>query len=144
MDLGNAASLSYFAPELLIVAAILAIVLLDLVVKRKSILGDIALISSAAALLLIGLSHGSEPGWLFNRMLVSDSFALFFRALIALGTVVSIWMSIGSEEVRGSDQGEYYAILLSSALGMLLMAEAANLLMAYLSLEFVSLTSYIL
>jgi len=44
-----------------------------------------------------------------------DSFALFFRALIALATVVAVWMSIGSEEVRGSDQGEYYAILLSSA-----------------------------
>jgi NADH-quinone oxidoreductase subunit N len=144
MDLGNVASLSYFAPELLIVGAILALVLLDLRLKRKSILGDVALLSSAAALLLIGLGHGFEPGWLFNRMLVSDSFALFFRALIALATVVAVWMSIGSEEVRSSDQGEYYAILLSSALGMFLMAEAANLLMAYLSLEFVSLTSYIL
>jgi NADH-quinone oxidoreductase subunit N len=144
MDLGNVASLGYFAPELLLVGAILLIVLLDLAVKSKAILGDIALISSAAALLLIGLGHGSEPGWLFNRMLVSDSFALFFRALIALAAVVAVWMSIGSEEVRSSDQGEYYAILLSSALGMLLMAEAANLLMAYLSLEFVSLTSYIL
>src|SRR5579862_9353610 len=137
MDLGNVASLGYFAPELLLVGAILLIVLLDLAVKSKAILGDIALISSAAALLLIGLGHGSEPGWLFNRMLVSDSFALFFRALIALAAVVAVWMSIGSEEVRSSDQGEYYAILLSSALGMLLMAEAANLLMAYLSLEFV-------
>ena len=144
MSLGNVASLSYFAPELLIVGAILLIVLLDLALKRKEILGDFALIASAAALLLIGLGHGAESGLLFNRMLVSDSFALFFRALIALATVVAVWMSIGSEEVRSSDQGEYYAILLSSALGMLLMAEAANLLMAYLSLEFVSLTSYIL
>jgi len=144
MNLGNVASLSYFAPELLLIGAILLIVLLDLALTSKAILGDIALISSAAALLLIGLGHASEPGWLFNRMLVSDSFALFFRALIALATVVAVWMSIGSEEVKTSDQGEYYAILLSSALGMLLMAEAANLLMAYLSLEFVSLTSYIL
>ena len=53
-------------------------------------------------------------------------------------------MSIGSEEVRHCDQGEYYAILLASTLGMFLMAEATNLLMAYLALEFVSLTSYIL
>jgi NADH-quinone oxidoreductase subunit N len=53
-------------------------------------------------------------------------------------------MSIGSEEVRGCDQGEYYAILLASTFAMFLMAESANLLMAYLALEFVSLTSYIL
>ena len=53
-------------------------------------------------------------------------------------------MSIGSEEVRHCEQGEYYAILLASTLGMFLMAESANLLMAYLALEFVSLTSYML
>ncbi len=144
MDLGNVASLSYFAPELTLVGAIVALVLLDLVVKRKALLGDFALVSSAAALLLLGTGCGAEHGWLFNRMLISDPFALFFRALIALATVVAVWMSMGSEEVRKSDQGEYYTILLSSALGMFLMAEAANLLMAYLSLEFVSLTSYIL
>ncbi|HUN57901.1 MAG TPA: NADH-quinone oxidoreductase subunit N, partial [Candidatus Binataceae bacterium] len=39
---------------------------------------------------------------------------------------------------------EYYTVLLASTLGMFLMATSANLLMAYLSLEFVSLTSYIL
>ena len=62
--------------------------------------------------------------WLFHRMLVFDSFAIYFRALIALATVVAVWMSIGSVEVRACDQGEYYAILLASTLGMFLMAEA--------------------
>src|SRR5260370_25548814 len=77
-------------------------------------------------------------------MVVLDFFAIYFRAVIALATVVAVWMSIGSEEVRNCDQGEYYAILLASAFAMFLMAESANLLMAYLALEFVSLTSYIL
>ena len=53
-------------------------------------------------------------------------------------------MSLGLEEVERTSQGEYYGILLSSALGMYFMASASNLLMAYLSLEFVSLTSYVL
>jgi len=56
----------------------------------------------------------------------------------------AVWMSLGSNEVKGPNQGEYYAILLASTLGMFFMASAANLLMAYLSLEFVSLTSYVL
>src|SRR5260370_1503195 len=77
-------------------------------------------------------------------MVVLDFFAIYFRAVIALATVVAVWMSIGSEEVRNCDQGEYSAILLASAFAMFLMAEWANLLMAYLALEFVSLTSYIL
>jgi NADH-quinone oxidoreductase subunit N len=144
MDLGNVASLRYFRPELLLTAAIVAIALIDLAVKDKSRLGDLALIVSAGALLLVGSSSGLQHGWLFNRMVIFDSFAVFFRALIAIAALIAIWMSMGSREVQECDPGEYYTILLAATLGMFLMASAANLLMAYLSLEFVSLTSYIL
>jgi NADH-quinone oxidoreductase subunit N len=144
MDLNNLASLTYFYPESLLTVGVLTVVLLDLVIRNKSFLGDLALVVTAASLLLIALEPRLSGAWLFNRMLVFDSFAVFFRALIALAAVVAVWMSIGSEEVRHCDQGEYYALLLASTLGMFLMATSANLLMAYLSLEFVSLTSYVL
>jgi NADH-quinone oxidoreductase subunit N len=145
MDLGNLASLAHFLPELALVAGTLLIVILDLVVTDKSVLGYIALLITAVALLLIAVEPATDGGaWLFHRMLVFDSFSIYFRALIALGGLIGVYMSIGSVEVLGSDQGEYYAILLASTFAMFLMAESANLLMAYLSLEFVSLTSYIL
>src|ERR1700683_4389271 len=144
MDLGNLASLRHFIPEMILAAGILAIVIIDLAVRDKSRLGALALIVAAAALVAIGLEPASSGAWLFHRILVFDSFAIYFRALIALAAVVAIWMSIGSVEVHGCDQGEYYAILLASTFAMFLMAESANLLMAYLALEFVSLTSYIL
>jgi NADH-quinone oxidoreductase subunit N len=144
MDLGNLASLRYFLPELLLAVGTLAIILVDLVIKDKSRIGDLALIFAAGALLLIGLEPSSSGAWLFHRMIVLDSFAVFFRALIALAGIVAVWMSIGSAEVRNVEEGEYYTVLLASTLGMFLMATSANLLMAYLSLEFVSLTSYVL
>ncbi|MGB6551865.1 MAG: NADH-quinone oxidoreductase subunit N [Candidatus Binataceae bacterium] len=144
MDLGNYASLIHFAPELVLAGGILLLVILDLLMADKRRLGDIALLITVVALLLIALEPITTGAWLFHRMLVFDSFAIFFRALIALAAIVAVWMSIGSEEVRGCDQGEYYAILLASTFAMFLMAESANLLMAYLALEFVSLTSYIL
>jgi NADH-quinone oxidoreductase subunit N len=75
---------------------------------------------------------------------VHDPFAVFFKLVLALATVATVWMSLGSREVARTQQGEYYALLLSSTLGMYFMATASNLLMAYLSLEFVSLTSYVL
>src|SRR5712691_6944394 len=144
MDLANVASLRLFYPELLLTAATIAIVLIDLVLHEKSWLGEIALLSTGLTLLLIGIEPRSGGAWLFSRMLVYDSFATFFRALIALAALVAVWMSIGSQEVRQCEQGEYYAVLLASTFGMFLMAEANNLLMAYLALEFVSLTSYVL
>lgn len=144
MDLGNLASLRYFYPELILTGGMLAVVLIDLVLREKAILGDLSLLVAAGALLTIGLESHPAGAWLFNRMLAYDSFALFFRALITLAALVAVWMSIGSEEVHHCEQGEYYAVLLASTLGMFLMAEAVNLLMAYLALEFVSLTSYVL
>lgn len=144
MDLGNLTSLRFFQPELLLALGVAAIIVIDLTIRDKSWLGEIALVVGAFALLLIGRAPESTGAWLFQRMLVYDSFALFFRLLIMLAALVTIWMSIGSEEVGRCAQGEYYAIVLASTLGMFLMAESSNLLMAYLALEFVSLTSYVL
>src|SRR5215471_1999249 len=144
MDLGNLTSLHLFFPELLLTVATLAVVIVDLVSLNKARPGEIALVSTTLTLLLIGIEPMNGGAWLFNRMLVYDSFAMFFRALIALAALVAVWMSIGSEEVHKCEQGEYYTVLLASTLGMFLMAESINLLMAYLALEFVSLTSYVL
>ncbi len=144
MDLGNLASLHFFYPELLLGIGALTLVLLDLILRDKSYLGELSLVIMALALLLIGLAPFTTGAWLFQRMLVYDSFAIFFRALIALAALVTVWMSIGSDEVKRCAQGEYYTVLIASTLGMFLMAESSNLLMAYLALEFVSLTSYVL
>ena len=143
MQLGNVASLAYFGPELVLSGSVVVLILLDLVIKNRAAAGIVALIASILTFFLL-IAERSPSTLLFNGVIVFDSFAFFFRLLIILATVVAVWMSIGSREVKGCDQGEYYAVLMAGSLGMFLMAEAYNLLMAYLSLELVSLTSYIL
>ena len=155
MNLGSIDSLTYLYPEGILILAIVGIFLADLVTKDKEWLGTVALIGAALALVFTsGLSffgyrfiaglQGWGEGWLFHRMMILDNFAIFFKVLLSLAVLSAVWMSLGSNEVKGPNQGEYYAILLASTLGMFFMASAANLLMAYLSLEFVSLTSYVL
>ncbi len=143
MQLGNVASLAYFIPELVLSATVVILIVLDLVTDNRAAAGIAALAASVAVFVLI-LAGGAGNERMFNGMIVFDSFSFYFRLLITLATMVAVWMSIGSDEVKRCDQGEYYAVLLAAALGMFLMAEADNLLMAYLSLELVSLTSYIL
>src|SRR4029077_546354 len=88
---------------------------------------------------------GHPAAWLFDRMIVLDAFSVFFKVLLGLALLAVVWMSLGSNEVRGQpNEGEYFALLLSSGLAMFLMASAGTPLMAYLSCEFVSLTSYVL
>jgi NADH-quinone oxidoreductase subunit N len=142
--MGATESLSYFLPELVLIGTILAVFIGDLLVREKEWLGLLALIGVVGSLVLVATMSGVGDTWLFNRMIVHDQFATFFKVVFALATAATVWMSLGSRELAKTQRGEYYGLLLSSALGMYVMSSATNLLMAYLSLEFVSLTSYVL
>ncbi|MBM4266598.1 MAG: NADH-quinone oxidoreductase subunit N [Deltaproteobacteria bacterium] len=144
MNLDNFQSLSYSFPALFLGFAVVALFMLDLVISRKEWLGDIALLVTAIVVLGVVRLLTSEAGTLFHGSVALDEFGLYFQLLIALAAFATVWMSIGSREVQRTNQGEYYAIVLAATLGMLFMASANNLLMAYLALEFVSLASYVL
>ncbi len=144
MELGNLPSLDYFYPETILTVTILAVIVLDLALKNKRVLGMIAVAGCLLALWATLRLYGTPGALLFQRMMALDNFSLFFKLVALTATVLVLWMSLDSREVATLHQGEYAAILLSSTLGMFFMASATNLLMAYLALELVSITSYIL
>ena len=144
MDLANIESIRYFYPELILAGTILILVLLDLVVSDKKGLPIFAVAGVLLSLWATLQLNGTPGGWLFHRMIILDNFSLFFKVISLLAVLLVIWMSVGSQEIRQVHQGEYYTVLLTSALGMFFMASSSNLLMAYMSLELVSITSYIL
>ncbi|HXG50264.1 MAG TPA: NADH-quinone oxidoreductase subunit N [candidate division Zixibacteria bacterium] len=144
MDLNNFQSLAFFWPEILLTGAVLLIVVIDLVAAEKRFLASVALLGCAGALIAAIDLYGAPQGWLFHRMIVLDRFSLFFKVVSLVAASATIWMSMGSDEIRRVPQGEYYTLLLTCTLGMFFMASASNLLTAYLSLELVSLASYVL
>jgi NADH-quinone oxidoreductase subunit N len=144
MDLKNIGSLSFFYPEIILSVTILLVIVLDLLTRNRRILSLVALIGCVAALIATFDLYSAQPGWMFHRMMVLDNFSLFFKIFALAATILCIWMSLGSNEIKQVHQGEYYTLLLTCTLGMLFMASSSNLLMAYLSLELVSLTSYVL
>ena len=146
--LSNIESLLYFSPEILLVIFAAAVILLDLVVKdRESVavayLSLVGLICVFAAILITHFSL-RNPVSLFLGMIRLDEFSTFFKILLLLATAATVLFSLRSEELDARLKGEYYALLLAITLGMFLMASSTNLLMIFISLETVSLTSYIL
>ncbi len=145
MDLAPVESLGYFVPELILGVAVIGTILADLLVRRKEVLAVAALVAVVLSMLASVLMLADTPDTtLFNRMIVHDQFSLYFKIIFGLAAFATIWMSMDSREVDQVSQGEYYALLLASTLGMYFMATSTNLLMSYLALEFVSLTSYVL
>ncbi len=146
MSLGNLASVGYFLPELTVTATILLLILMHVVTKspRSNAFGFLSLVGVGAAILLSGIVPAGAGKSIFEGMAAYDGFAVFFKVLTALATLVVIFMTMDSREMDGRSQAEYYIFLLSTLLGMFLLSSATDIVMLYLSLELVSIPSYLL
>ena len=125
-------------------------IITDLFVKDRESdwVAYLSLIGLGCSLIAIFITNSlvntNEPISLFLGMIRLDGFAVFFKVLLLLATAATILFSLRSEELDVRLKGEYYALLLAITFGMFLMASSTNLLMIFISLETVSLTSYIL
>lgn len=155
-DLGNI--YVHFAPELILTVGVLVILLYDVVVRgRDAAQAWIAVATLVAAIVATVWLSTQPAGAIFEArsavdpdkviragVFLSDGFTHFFR-LIGLVTTLLVTLS-GLAFMRGRTpyKGEFYALVLSAALAMNLMAGANDLIMVALSIEFLSITSYIL
>ena len=83
-------------------------------------------------------------GTLFANMFVVDRMALFFKMLIVAATILVIIASIEFVQRFTFFRGEYYFLVAMSALGMMFMASANDLLSVFVTLEFSTFGFYIL
>ena len=141
----NFQSISYFLPELTIICTILFVIISDLINDLKKFtyyLAVFGLLCSGILLLLGGFND--VPKMLFNDMLIFDSFSFYFKSIILFSTLSIIIVSKYSKELDDEYRSEYNTLLLVILLGMFLMTNSVNLIMIYLSLELVSIPSYVL
>lgn len=77
-------------------------------------------------------------------MLAADQFAIFFKIYAALTALFVGLIAEDYVRARIKFRGEFYALILLAALSLMLVAGSTNLVMIYLSFEFLSIISYIL
>ena len=73
-----------------------------------------------------------------------DRFASFLQVLFLGSGLFGVALAYGYLKRMGIERGEYYALLLFSVTGMLLMAQAADLIVIFLALELLSIPLYVL
>lgn len=136
-------NLELFLPELSLATTAILVILLDLFLPRKGLLAVISLlgivVSSGFSLALWGDSRT-----IFNNMMAVDSFAVFFKLLFLGIAALVILASTDYVAKFARFQGEYYALVLLSALGMMLMAATTELISIYIALELTSISLYAL
>jgi NADH-quinone oxidoreductase subunit N len=87
---------------------------------------------------------GSEVRSMFDDRYVVDNFSLVLKALFLLTGYVVVLLSTNEIEEGGYYQGEYYVMLLSSILGMVMMASSRDLVSVFIALEFLSIPAYMM
>lgn len=135
----------FILPELVLVFFSF-IILMGSVFSRRRIFPSGALAFSGVVLsALIFLNSPASSGYsLFFGLLTHDPFAVFFRGIILLAGGITILLSLGYTQLAKEDTGEYYFFLLTIAASMMLAVASHHLLMIYLTVEAVSIVSYIL
>ncbi len=133
-------------PELIVGGGVLVLLLADAFVTRRKIE-----ITTGIALLTILLAFGAAANLWYHQdssalygTVTSDRFALYFDYIILICAVLAILLSPTFIQTSSFDAGEYYALLLASTTGMMLMASGISFMILFIALELLSLSLYIL
>jgi len=134
-------------PVLTLVAWAILLLIADLFIPRgrKGITALLAALGLAAALgvsLALAGRPALQPG--FGCMAILDGFASYASILILASGLLGVAISFDYLRRTGIERGEYYVFLLISSAGMLLMAQACDLILIFLALELISIPLYVL
>ena len=126
-------------------AGVLALLLLEfLPVRAGSPRGALlALATLAVAAASVFHVRGAARS-LFGGMFVHDGFTVFFTLLFCGIAAIAVLLSWDYARRTRIDHAEYYALLLSATLGMILMAASNDLITVFLGLELMSLALYVM
>lgn len=98
----------------------------------------------AALVMLIGFDVADVRGALFKDTFVLDGVAIFFKIFVLVATALVLLCSVDYVRSFKFFRGEYYCLIMMSALGMMFMASAQDLLSVFVTLEFSTFGFYVL
>lgn len=139
----NMPDLQFILPEMILLGFALIALIAGPFMPSRNMGGALALFGIAAAAFFVPASV-KAGSFFFSGMLINDNFSLFFRVIILAIAALVILISMGYREVDKEDRSEYYFFLLIVTISMMLGVASNNLMMVYIAIEAISITSYIM
>lgn len=133
-------------PELIILASVALLFILDFLLKEKTSrkwLAGIGILAIALATVAVVRQFGNDPVQLLQDTFRMDHFSSTFKLILLTGTAFVFLFSLIEQENKKAE-GEYYTLLLAALLGGMMLVSAADLITLYVGLELMALSSYIL
>ena len=132
----------------------LGILLIDLMLPREwkwanAVAAFVGVLFATAGVWRIQTVYAQSGGNLtsqtafMNSMLV-DRFAIYFFYLFLASTAIAILMSVRYLEIEHEHNGEFYALMLFSVVGMMCMAAGFDVVLIFIGLELMAISTYVL
>lgn len=135
--------LGAIGPELELALFGMILLIADLLVESKRVLGYIALAGIGwSGFFLYRLYGANVPA--YGGVLVVDQFAWFFKAIFLIAAALAIFISLRYLDIEREHHGEYYALILFATMGMMFMVGAMDLVVLYIGLETMAIATYVL
>jgi len=144
--MNNLQSLTYYYPEIILTVVIITSIIYDLLIDKNQSgrVGWVLVFGLILVAISLHLQDGFRITTLFTDAVVIDPFAIFFKILIILATILVSIVSLHSGELSLYRKGEYFALLGIVTFGLFLMVSSIDLIMVYISIEIVSIMSFVL
>ena len=133
-------------PEGIVIVTIMAVLIGDLILGRSSSrwLPYLALFGLFNTLIALFFQWSNPNAIAFLGSFNGDNLSIVFRGIVALSAAVTIPMSIRYIQQSGTALAEFIAILLTATLGGMFLCGANELTMVFISLEMLSISSYLM
>lgn len=141
-------SLYFTVPEWILIFGILLIILTGFFTRNKKT--NLNALLALTFLLISGLftiqywNVYAAPVKLFAESIQSDQYSAYFKILIDLGAILTVLMSIRNKDITEKFNSEFYTFLIAAVLGAHLLVMSSSLIMIFISLELLSISSYVL
>ena len=135
-----------FAPEFIVLSTGFAVLGLDLVMNKEksNYLPALCVAGLIGSLFVTVFYLGGENTDLYGGIFLIDNLSLLFRIIFLVIGIFIVLISVEYVKMHLTRSGEFYGILMFSVLAMMLMAASGELLTAYISLELLSFSLYVL
>ena len=134
------------APAIVVTATIVVCLLVDLFLPdRPQLVPRLASFGVLGALIpVLTLAENGADRSLFGGAFVVDNYALAFMGFFLVVAYVALLLSFDDIAEGDYYRGEYYVLLLTSVLGMVVMASARDLISIFVALETISIPTFVL
>ncbi len=145
----------YISPEIILTVGGILTLLVGLGVRKWAVPGKLkpwspevltlaTLIAALVPSIMLLSKVGSKGISQFGGAIAVDHLAIFFKIIAIVSTMIVVFLAMDYYRGVRIHRGEFYALLIFAVLAINFLAASTDLIMVYLSLEFLSITSYIL